>query len=105
MALAPLEAMACARPVLLSEVAGARECLPPEAAPPLPVEDVAALREALVARLSDRVACRADGLRARARVVEHHDLRDTRSRVSEVYEEILNGRHDRDRREDMTIAY
>jgi glycosyltransferase involved in cell wall biosynthesis len=105
MALAPLEAMACARPVLLTEVAGARECLPPEWGPPVPVEDVAALREALVARLSDREGCRRDGLRARARVVERHDLRDTRSRVSEVYEEILNGRHDRGRREDMTIAY
>ena len=59
MALAPLEAMACSRPVLLTDVAGARECLPQGAPGPVPVGDPDALREALVTRLSDREGCRA----------------------------------------------
>lgn len=88
MALVPLEAMACACPVLLTEVAGARESLGPDE-PLVPVDDPVALREALAARLADPVGCLRAGAAARARMVQHHDLRDARTRVAEVYESVL----------------
>jgi len=88
MALVPLEAMACGCPVLLTEVAGARECLGP-GEQLLPVDDPHALREALVARLADPVACLAAGARARKRTVEHHDVRTTLAAVMTVYQEVV----------------
>ena len=88
MALVPLEAMACGCPVLLTEVAGARECLGP-GEQLLPVDDPHALREALVARLADPVACLAAGARARERTVEHHDVRTTLAAVMTVYQEVV----------------
>nr|WP_063770608.1 glycosyltransferase [Streptacidiphilus carbonis] len=88
MALVPLEAMACGCPVLLTEVAGARECLEPGGTL-LPVDDPQALREALAARLADPVACLAAGARARERIVEHHDVRTTLAAVLAVYQDVL----------------
>jgi glycosyltransferase involved in cell wall biosynthesis len=88
MALVPLEAMACACPVLLTEVSGARECLGPDE-PLVPVDDPGALREALLARLADPVGCLRAGAAARARMVRHHDIRDTRTKVAEVYRSVL----------------
>jgi len=92
MALAPLEAMACSRPVLLTDVAGARECLPEGAPAPVPAGDPDALREALVARLSDREGCRAEGLRAWLDVFDRRDVRLTRERVARVYQDVLSER-------------
>ncbi|MYS76430.1 glycosyltransferase, partial [Streptomyces sp. SID5926] len=48
MALAPLEAMACGRPVVVTDVDGAREGLPPALVPHcvVPPEDPAALADA-----------------------------------------------------------
>ncbi|WP_380568649.1 glycosyltransferase [Streptacidiphilus jeojiensis] len=88
MALVPLEAMACGCPVLLTDVAGARECLEPGETL-LPVDDEHALREALAARLADPVACLAAGARARERMAEHHDVRATRAAVLTVYQEVV----------------
>ena len=88
MALVPLEAMACGCPVLLTDVAGARECLEPGETL-LPVDDEHALREALAARLADPVACLTAGARARERMVEHHDVRTTRAAVLTVYQEVV----------------
>jgi glycosyltransferase involved in cell wall biosynthesis len=105
MALAPLEAMACSRPVLLTDVAGARECLPEGSAAPVPVEDPDALREALVERLSDREACRREGLRGWLDVFDRRDVRLTRERVARVYEEVLNGHQQVYRHKDMTISH
>ena len=91
MALVPLEAMACGCPVLLTEVSGARECLD-RGESPVPVDDPEALREALVARLADPVGCLAAGARARSRMVERHDVRDTAARVAAVYRSVLDER-------------
>ncbi|MFC1419737.1 glycosyltransferase family 4 protein [Streptacidiphilus cavernicola] len=88
MALVPLEAMACGCPVLLTEVAGARECLD-RGEQPVPVDDPEALREALVARLADPVGCLAAGARARSRMVERHDVEDTVAKVTAVYRSVL----------------
>ena len=105
MALAPLEAMACSRPVLLTDVAGARECLPEGSPAPVPVEDPEALREALVARLSDRDACRREGLRAWLDVFDRRDVRLTRERVAGVYDEVLSTRQQAYGHKDMTISH
>jgi glycosyltransferase involved in cell wall biosynthesis len=91
MALAPLEAMAAARPVLLTDVPGARECLPPppDGAPPVPPEDAAALSEHLAEALADPDACARRGDRAREFVAGRHDVRRTVSQVAEVYRALL----------------
>ncbi|MFC1435041.1 glycosyltransferase [Streptacidiphilus sp. N1-3] len=91
MALVPLEAMACGRPVLLTEVAGAGECLE-QGERLVPVDDPSALREALAARLADPADCRAAGARARSLTVRRHDLRDAVAKVAAVYAAVLEER-------------
>jgi glycosyltransferase involved in cell wall biosynthesis len=91
MALVPLEAMACGCPVLLTEVAGARECLD-RGEPLVPVDDPVALREALVARLADPVGCLSAGARARSRMVDRHDVTDTVANVAAVYRSVFEER-------------
>ena len=87
MALAPLEAMAAARPVLLTDVPGARECLPPGGAahPPVPPGDPVALAERLAGALADPDACARLGGPARAHVVRRHDVRQVVAQVEAVY--------------------
>ncbi|MEV6212483.1 glycosyltransferase [Kitasatospora sp. NPDC051914] len=91
MALAPLEAMAAARPVLLTDVPGARECLPPppDAAEPVQPEDPDALAAHLVRQLADPHACARRGESARAHVERRHDVRDTVAQVDAVYRAVL----------------
>ncbi|MEV8097402.1 glycosyltransferase [Kitasatospora sp. NPDC085879] len=91
MALAPLEAMAAARPVLLTDVPGARESLPPEdaAASPVPPEDAVALAERLAGQLADPDLCAYRGALARAHVVRRHDVRRTVEQVEAVYRGVL----------------
>lgn len=91
MALAPLEAMATARPVLLSDVPGARECLPPEllggglVAP----EDPAGLAQLIVRALKDPIECERLGLVARERMSDHHDVREVVRQVELLYRNLL----------------
>lgn len=91
MALAPLEAMACGRPVVLTDVGGARECLPEADAAHcvVPPGDAAALATALLRLLTDPVLRSAASLRALARVRERHDLRDTAAAVTALYAGLL----------------
>lgn len=91
MALAPLEAMACGRPVVLTEVSGARECLPAEdaAGSVVPVADAPALAAALLRLLADPVRREAAGRRGLARVRERHDVRRAAGAVAELYGEVL----------------
>ncbi|MET9829187.1 glycosyltransferase [Streptomyces sp. NPDC006385] len=93
MALAPLEAMACARPVVVTEVDGARESLPPGHAPSclVPPEDPAALARALTALLRDEPLRAALGVRGRAHVLVAHDLRHVTDAVTDLYRELLGG--------------
>ncbi|MDQ0813360.1 glycosyltransferase involved in cell wall biosynthesis [Streptomyces sp. B3I7] len=88
MALAPLEAMACGRPVVLTEVAGARECLPP-GEEPVPVERPGPLADRIVALLLDSPLRARLGAEARDHVVATHDVRRTAEAVMEVYRELL----------------
>lgn len=94
MALVPLEAMACGRPVVVTSVTGAAESLPAGRAADfaVPPEDPAALARALTALLTDPPLRRELGLRSRDHVVAAHDVRRTAQRVAELYAEVLTER-------------
>ncbi|MFE7317150.1 glycosyltransferase family 4 protein [Streptomyces sp. NPDC057555] len=91
MALAPLEAMACGRPVVLTDVGGARECLPPDAADAclVPPDDPAALAAALTTLLAAPDRRTALGARLLEHVRSAHDARRTAGAVLNVYRELL----------------
>jgi glycosyltransferase involved in cell wall biosynthesis len=91
MALAPLEAMACARPVVVTDVDGARESLPPQQLPYclVPPEDPGALVRALTALLRDEQLRVALGAQGRRHVLAAHDLRQAADAVTDVYRELL----------------
>jgi glycosyltransferase involved in cell wall biosynthesis len=95
MALTPLEAMAAGRPVVLTEVAGARESLPPGQAPAclVPPEDPKALAVALVRLLTDPRLARVLGEQACRHVRANCDVRRTAAAVSRLYGELLGGIH------------
>ncbi|MEV1025529.1 glycosyltransferase family 4 protein [Streptomyces sp. NPDC050264] len=90
-ALAPLEAMACGSPVLVTDVDGARESLPPRLAQScvVPPEDAAALARALIGLLRDTEGLRSLGRDAYRHVHAHHDVRHTAAAVAAVYGELL----------------
>ncbi|MBZ3900825.1 MULTISPECIES: glycosyltransferase [Streptomyces] len=90
MALAPLEAMACGRPVVLTEVDGARESLPP-GQEPVPVEDPAALAASVARLLLDPLLRESLGHECRRHVLTTHDVRHTNEAVAGVYRELLGG--------------
>ncbi|MFI7295621.1 glycosyltransferase [Streptomyces sp. NPDC050121] len=91
MALAPLEALACGRPVVVTDVDGARESLPdPLAARCLvPAENPAALADTVAALLLDPLLRESLGHRGRAHVLAAHDVRRTAEAVADVYRELL----------------
>ncbi|WP_030217141.1 glycosyltransferase [Streptomyces bikiniensis] len=94
MALAPLEAMASGRPVVVSDVDGARESLPPAHEPLclVPPEDPAALAAAL-GRLLGRPELRHRlGREAHAHVLSSFDVRRTGAAVADVYRELAGVR-------------
>ncbi|CAM5492204.1 Glycosyltransferase family 4 protein OS=Streptomyces tendae OX=1932 GN=GUR47_08940 PE=4 SV=1 [Streptomyces tendae] len=91
MALAPLEAMACGRPVVVTDVDGAREGLSPALVPHclVPPEDPAALADATAALLLDAPLRASLGRRARAHVRSAHDVRHTAAAVAGLYGDLL----------------
>ncbi|MEV4945038.1 glycosyltransferase [Streptomyces sp. NPDC053755] len=94
MALAPLEAMASGRPVVVSDVAGARESLPPEHEPLclVPPDDPAALAAA-IGRLLGRPELRHSlGRQAHEHVLSRFDVRRTGAAVADVYRELAGVR-------------
>lgn len=94
MALAPLEAMACARPVVVTDVDGARESLPPSMAGQclVPPEDPRALARTVAALLLDPPLRASLGDRARRHVLSLHDVRHTARAVTGVYRDLLGAR-------------
>ncbi|MET8246323.1 glycosyltransferase [Streptomyces sp. NPDC005202] len=91
MALAPLEAMACGRPVVITDVDGARESLPPSLArrclvpPENPAVLAGAVAELLLAPLL-RESLGNQGLRY---VLSTHDVRHTAEAVTHVYRDLI----------------
>ncbi|MGW3988593.1 glycosyltransferase family 4 protein [Streptomyces sp. NPDC004830] len=94
MALAPLEAMACGRPVVVTDVGGARESLPPGLAPHclVPALAPAALAGAVTELLLDAPLRRSLGDQGRRHVLSTHDVRRTARAVADVYRELLGAR-------------
>ncbi|WP_267243119.1 glycosyltransferase [Streptomyces sp. PR69] len=92
MALAPLEAMACGRPVVVSDVSGARESLPPGAVAHalVPPEDPRALASAIGRLLADPVLREEQGRAARDHARAACDVRQTAAAVSGLYRELLS---------------
>ncbi|GEC07226.1 glycosyl transferase family 1 [Streptomyces spinoverrucosus] len=91
MALVPLEAMACARPVLVTDVDGARESLPPGHLPHclVPPEQPDALAWALTTLLRRAPLRAALGAQGRAHVLAEHDVRHAANAVIDVYRELF----------------
>ncbi|MEU2059429.1 glycosyltransferase [Streptomyces sp. NPDC013455] len=91
MALAPLEALGCGRPVVLTDVDGARESLPPALAAHclVPPEDPVALAGAVTALLSDPALRAALGTQGHRHVLATHDVRHTAEQVAALYRELL----------------
>lgn len=91
MALAPLEAMACGRPVLVSDVSGARESLPPGQGRLclVPPEDPTALAKALGGLLAEPRLLAELGEQARQHALTDFDVRRTTDAVTGLYHELL----------------
>ncbi|TJZ55943.1 glycosyltransferase family 4 protein [Streptomyces piniterrae] len=91
MALAPLEAMACARPVVVTDVSGARESLPPgtESGCLVPPDDPDALARALRGLLTAPQLRVTLGRRALEHVRTTYDVRWTTAAVLDLYRELL----------------
>ncbi|MFG2605854.1 glycosyltransferase [Streptomyces sp. NPDC048514] len=94
MALAPLEALACARTVVLTDVDGARESLPSALAARclVPPEDPVALAGAIAGLLTDPPLRAALGDQGRRHVLSTHDVRHTAEQVAALYRELLGER-------------
>jgi glycosyltransferase involved in cell wall biosynthesis len=90
MALSPLEAMACGRPVVVTDVDGARESLPPGQAARclVPPEDPAELAAAVTSLLLDGPAREALGRQAHEHTLRAFDVRHTATAVAAVYREV-----------------
>ncbi|MGW0365262.1 glycosyltransferase [Streptomyces sp. NPDC002990] len=91
MALAPLEAMACGRPVLVSDVSGARESLPPgqRRLCLVPPEDPTALAKALGRLLAEPRLLAELGEQAGQHARTDFDVRRTTDAVTGLYYELL----------------
>ncbi|MFE1194919.1 glycosyltransferase [Streptomyces olivaceoviridis] len=91
MALAPLEALGCGTPVVLTDVDGARESLPPALAARclVPPEDPTALAGAVTGLLSDPPLRAALGDQGRRYVLSAHDVRLTAERFAALYRNLL----------------
>jgi glycosyltransferase involved in cell wall biosynthesis len=92
MALVPLEAMACGRSVVATDVDGIRETLGSGAGGIVPVRDGAALLEAVVHRLTDPDLCSREGAAGRARVLERFDVRRCTSVVGDAVARLVTPR-------------
>ncbi|WP_374229092.1 glycosyltransferase [Streptomyces sp. DH8] len=90
MALAPLEAMACGRPVVMTDVNGARESLPPgqEEYCLVPPDDPAALAGALTALLTDRRLREEVSHRVLRHTRSAFDVRRTAGAIAGLYQEL-----------------
>jgi len=87
-----LEALARARPVVSTDVSGARQVIGDEAGAVVPLEDAPALAGALVVRLHDPALAAREGAAGRAIVEASHDVHRRAERVLALYDEIIAAR-------------
>ncbi|NAZ81108.1 glycosyltransferase [Kineococcus sp. R8] len=90
LSLVAMEAMAVGRSVVSTGVAGVGDLLPGAGAV-VPLDDVAALTEAVSARLAEPSRAAAEGARGRQAVERHRDVRRTAAQVRAAYEHVLRG--------------
>lgn len=93
MALVPLEAMASGRPVVVTDVTGARESLPVDHIPDclVPPEDPGALARAVSTLLDDPGLRGVLGFQGRHHIRARYDVRRTADEVARLYDELLSG--------------
>jgi glycosyltransferase involved in cell wall biosynthesis len=89
MALVPLEAAASGRSVVMSDVAGAREAVPPGCGAVVPIGDAGALAEAVSLRLADVRRADDEGVAGRRHVQTRFGLAATAAALLAVYQEVL----------------
>jgi glycosyltransferase involved in cell wall biosynthesis len=84
-----LEALATGRSIASTDVGGAREALGDEAGAIVPVDDGAALLDAVAERLLDPERARAEGEAGRRRAERLYGFERTANQVAELYDELL----------------
>lgn len=84
-----MEAMALARSVVATDVAGMSDGLRGGCGAVVPVEDAGALAVALAERLADPSLADGEGLAGRRRVEERYDLGVTSAQMAELYERVM----------------
>jgi glycosyltransferase involved in cell wall biosynthesis len=89
MPLTPLEAMACGRSVVATDVAGVRESLGPGCGAVVPVADAEALAVEVARRLDHEGLRRAEGVAGRSWAVQHFDVSETGRRLAALAESLL----------------
>ncbi|WP_051247029.1 glycosyltransferase family 4 protein [Nocardioides halotolerans] len=95
MALVPLEAMACARSVVATDVNGVVESVPPDAGAVVPLDDPALLVEAVVERLENPTLAEEEGWRGRSHVESQHDATTSARELARVYLRLVGARRGR----------
>ncbi len=92
MSYAMIEALARARSLVASDVAGSRELVDTDAGAIVPVESVAELATAVASRLLDPARTSAEGAAGRARVERAHDLTRNAEALAALYAAVLSRR-------------
>jgi len=95
MALVPLEAMASARSVVVSDVAGVRDSVPQDAGAVVAPEDPQAFVDAVVQRLRDPGQVEDEGWNGRSHVEFNHDVVRSAQALSRVYLRLVGTRRER----------
>jgi glycosyltransferase involved in cell wall biosynthesis len=90
MALTPLEAMACGRPVVASDVAGVRESLGAGCGAIVPPGDESAFAAALLARLTDPELAAREGAAGRAHAEQALDLRGVHAYLMNLIDGLID---------------
>jgi glycosyltransferase involved in cell wall biosynthesis len=89
MSLVTMEAMACGRSVVATDVAGMRTGLGGGVGAVVAQDEPEALGAAVVERLADPARADAEGLKGRAHVEEHHDLGRQHEGIDRLYGRLL----------------
>jgi phosphatidylinositol alpha-mannosyltransferase len=85
-------ALACATPVVASDIPGYREVVTPETSVSVPPDDPRALTDAVESLLADEPRREAMGLAGRALAQERYAWPDIARRLEEIYDRVVDGR-------------